>query len=80
MLTSAKASRPGEDDQQSQERPPPLEWVMAIFGLLLVLAMLGVLTYEALGAGESPPDITNRVVAVRPVTGGYLGSVDFLTH
>ncbi len=49
---------------------------MAIFGLLLVLAMLGVLTYEALGAGESPPDIANRVVAVRPVTGGYLVQVE----
>jgi uncharacterized protein (TIGR02588 family) len=76
MVTSSKASQPDEDDQQSQERPPRLEWTVAAFGLLIVLATLGVLTYQALGAGESPADIVNRVVAVRPVTGGHLVQVE----
>lgn len=74
MATSSKASQPHKDDKQKQkqERPPRLEWVTATFGLLVVLATLGALTYEAARGGESPPAIVNRVVAIKPVSGGYL--------
>lgn len=70
------ASEASPQNTQERERPPRSEWVAAGFGLLIVLAVLGVLGYQALGAGESPPDIVNRVVALRPVSGGYLVQVE----
>ncbi len=64
------------DQGQGRESPPLSEWLVAGFGVLIVLAALGFLGYEAVDPGETPPDIVNRTVAIRPTTGGYLVQVE----
>ena len=72
MATSSETPR----ENNRQERAPRSEWIVAGIGLVIVLAVLGVLTYEAAVGGESPPSIVNQVVAVMPATGGYLVQVE----
>lgn len=52
---------------------PALEWIAGGIGLLLVLALLGVIGREAL-AGESDqlPAIEVRVMRVEPVSSGFV--------
>lgn len=49
---------------------------MAVFGLLLVLAALAALTYEAVAGDTSSPDPLIRVTGVHKVQGGYLAQVE----
>jgi uncharacterized protein (TIGR02588 family) len=64
------------DESRERERPPFAEWLVAGFGVLVVLATVGFLGYEAVLGGETPPDIVNRVTAMRPTPGGYLVQVE----
>lgn len=57
------------------ERPPRSEWVVALGGLLVVLGVLGVLTYEAFNGGETPPNVTPKVLSVGRSRGGFLVQV-----
>lgn len=72
MATSSETPQ----ENNGQERPPRSEWIVAGIGFVIVLAVLGVLTYEAALGGESPPSIVNQVVAVKPVSEGYLVQVE----
>lgn len=72
MASSSKAPRQKGNQDQVHEQPPRSEWLVATFGLLVVLVALGVLIYQAVSGGESPPDITIRVVAVQSVGKEYL--------
>lgn len=49
-------------------KPPPaspaLEWISAGLGLIVVLAALGVLVWQGVQGGSTPPDITVRPAGV----------------
>lgn len=51
---------------------PLLEWVIASVGLAIVIAVVGVLIYEAVAGDRSPPDVKLTVQSVRPVQNGFL--------
>ena len=57
--------------------PPParLEWAMGGLGLLLVLAALTVIAFEAFGARE-PAMIEARVTGIRPAGAVWLAEVE----
>jgi uncharacterized protein (TIGR02588 family) len=47
------------------------EYVFGAVGLLLVLALLAFLGYQALGARQGGPELTATVTGVDPVAGGW---------
>jgi uncharacterized protein (TIGR02588 family) len=60
---------------------PLLEWVAAALGLLLTLALLGVIGWEAMkGSGEQPPAVEATVEEVVPVAGGFVVEVTLRNH
>ena len=71
MNTLAKErQRPGdsagsEDEQVAHEAPPPFwEWVVAGFGLLLLVATLGYLTWHAVSSPLTEPQPVIEVLGV----------------
>lgn len=51
---------------------PILEWIAAAFGLLLTLATLGAIGWQALkGGGDQPPAIEATVERITPTAAGY---------
>lgn len=56
--------------------PTRLEWLVAGLGLLLLLAMVGFLLFEAFGAPETPPDLKVEVAGLAAVDAGYLVEFD----
>lgn len=48
-----------------------LEWAVAVLGLLVVLATLGVIVADALRRGNDAPDVTVRADSVRAAAGGW---------
>lgn len=74
-----------EDDRKQQppgrpgNEPPPLwEWVMAGVGLLLLLASLGYLGWQAVAKPHTPPDPVIELLAVEPQSGRFV--VRFRVH
>jgi uncharacterized protein (TIGR02588 family) len=61
--------RSGEQDGGA---PPLWEWVVALFGLALVLGSIGFMAYQAVAVDDSPPDVMVRTDAIRPLNHGYL--------
>lgn len=59
----------------SEPRPPVLEWIMGGVGLLLVLAVLGLILREALAA-PAPADLRLTLHAARPVADGWVAEVE----
>ncbi|GAA0868378.1 hypothetical protein GCM10009116_04900 [Brevundimonas basaltis] len=55
--------------------PALLEWAMGGLGLLLVLAALAVIVFEALRAGE-PARLEARLIGTRPAGAGWLADVE----
>jgi len=51
---------------------PPWEWAFGIAGLVLVVATVVFLGYEAVARHRAPPDITVRAEPAIAVSGGYL--------
>lgn len=51
---------------------PPLEWAVALVGLLFVLSVIGYLLYQAAIGDESPPDLTLTVSDITASAGGYV--------
>ena len=51
---------------------PLLEWVIASGGLAIVIAVVGVLIYEAVAGDRSPPDVKLTVQFVAPLQNGFL--------
>lgn len=56
-------------------RPPVLEWIMGGLGLLLTLAVVGVILREGLSAG-GPPVIEPRLEAVHGGPGAWRAEVE----
>ena len=51
---------------------PPLEWVAASVGFVLVAAALGLLLFKAIQGEKTPPVITVNVVSVVTVQNGFV--------
>jgi uncharacterized protein (TIGR02588 family) len=67
------AARSGEP---AEPGIPALEWIAAAVGLLLIVAMLGVIGWEATkGHGEKPPAVEVVAEKVIGVAGGYVVEV-----
>ena len=68
--------RRGEAQQaNANDAPPPWEWAVALFGLVLVLGSIGFLAYQVVAGDDSPPDVLIRADAILPVKSGYLVQV-----
>ena len=61
--------------ERKPARTPKLEWIAAAIGLVLTLAAIGLVAREALAGDPTPPDITVRLLEIRPVQNGYLVTV-----
>jgi uncharacterized protein (TIGR02588 family) len=64
-----------EQSRRSHTTPntPPLEWIAAAIGLILLIAVLTVIGREALRAGESPsPAIAVHATRIVASEGGYI--------
>jgi uncharacterized protein (TIGR02588 family) len=71
------ADRQKNKQAQSEKNGiPPLEWVVAIVGLVLVLSTIAYLLYQAVAGDESPPNIVLEVNQIIPRESGYLVQVN----
>jgi uncharacterized protein (TIGR02588 family) len=70
-MAREKAAQPGSDEEHG-EYIPPLEWAVAIIGLLLVVGAVGFLIYEGVWGDHSPPDIVLETATVEQRETGYL--------
>jgi uncharacterized protein (TIGR02588 family) len=63
-----------EEDQRSgaNDMPPMWEWVVALFGVVLVLGSIGFMAYQVVAGDDSPPDVLIRTDTILPVETGYL--------
>lgn len=69
-------NQPGPKPNEAAAAPPPLwEWMLAGVGLLLVLACMGYLGFNALQGEPGPPDPVVELVQVRESGGGFLAQV-----
>ena len=65
-----------EGARQTKAQVPALEWFAAGIGLLLTLAMFGVIGWGALkGNGKQPPAVEVTVEQVSPAASGYVAEV-----
>jgi uncharacterized protein (TIGR02588 family) len=72
---SAPSNRERSPGRNTGAEIPPLEWVIGGVGLAIVLAVVGVLLYEAVAGDRSPPDVRLTVQAIVPLQHGYLVKV-----
>ena len=68
-------SGPAEQGKQGGDKTPAAEWFVAGLGLVLVVAAVGFLLYQALAVKGTPPDITLAIEATSEVQQGYLVTV-----
>ena len=60
---------------------PALEWIAAGIGLLLTLAILGVMAWQAIAGGtEPPPAVEVRIAQVVAVRSGYAVEIELSNH
>lgn len=60
-------SHPDAGDQSLQEEPPSAwEWLVAAIGLVLLVASIGYLTYDAVAGNGDVPVPTLRVTGIEP--------------
>ena len=62
-------SHASSDNQDGERREPPpsaWEWFAAAIGLLLLLASIGYLAYDAVTEREEPPSPAIRITAIEP--------------
>ena len=50
---------------------PPWMWGIAVLGLILVLASITFMLYEAVGGDSSPANVTVHVLTTQPTSSGY---------
>ena len=61
-----------QEDKRQVNGIPPLEWAVAVVGLLLVLSTIGYLLYQAVAGDESPPNFAFVVHEIVEREGGFL--------
>lgn len=61
-----------EKNQGRQRETPVWEWIIAAFGLILVVAATGTTLYRAVTEESTPPILEFSVEAIVPTANGYL--------
>lgn len=74
----AKNSEETGQNNEQNKKTPALEWMIAAFGLVLVVGTIGFLVYQAFKDKNSPPDLLVQTDAVVKIENGYL--VKFSVH
>ena len=61
-------------DTRKQDETPVLEWISAAIGLVLTVAMLGFIGWQALSGagGATTPALSVQAGRIHPTAGGYL--------
>lgn len=82
---SERETRDSESDEQAKQSDTPrgisaIEWAVAAVGLLIVAGVIVFLVNEALSDDGKPPSLTFDVIAVEPVSGGYVVQVSALNE
>jgi uncharacterized protein (TIGR02588 family) len=63
----------GQHDKRQDSGTPVLEWIAAAIGLILTLAMLGFIGWQAWkSTGEELPAIEVRIQRIVPAAGGFV--------
>ena len=65
----------GDERKSATGRKPLLEWAAASLGLILLLALLGFIGWQAVQAPNGPPAVTVSTGRVSQVLGGYVVNV-----
>ena len=66
---------PRQKAKAAVETRPVLQWTMAAIGVLVTLAVIGIVLWEALQPA-APPILGARIVAVTSSAGGYLAEIE----
>jgi uncharacterized protein (TIGR02588 family) len=76
-MEGGSAAAQGRDRKEAGRRPrvSPIEKLTAGIGLAMIGVAAGTMGYEALLGSSTPPDIGVEVVAVRPITDGFLAEI-----
>lgn len=61
----------GKDGEEAQEITI-YEWIAAALGCILVFGSISFMTYKAITATDTPPDLTVKMKSVEKVQAGYL--------
>lgn len=69
---SSSSQRKTRSGMNSSSEIPTLEWVVGALGLLIVLAAVGVLIFEATVGDNSPPDVKLTVQSIVERPHGFL--------
>ena len=64
------------DQNREHRRNSPLEWLVAGFGLVLVVGAVGFMLFRAFADTHTPPNVQLRVLDVTASKGGYLVRVE----
>ncbi|RZU31066.1 hypothetical protein [Blastococcus saxobsidens] len=67
----ADTSQDGQQQDDSGERTTPGEYVLGALGGLVVLLLLGFLTYQAVAVRESDPALSVSVTSIEAAGDGY---------
>lgn len=67
-----ESKKTGEQANRRHIEPPVWEWIIAGFGLILVVAALSTILYRAITEETKPPILEISFEAPQPVANGYL--------
>lgn len=68
----------GSEQQSERDQISPAEWAVAVFGALIVIALIGFLVYDALRDENLPPLLETSIESIEPSGDAYL--VEFLVQ
>lgn len=68
----------GSEQQSERDQISLAEWAVAVFGALIVIALIGFLVYDALRDENQPPLLETSIESIEPSGDAYL--VEFLVQ
>lgn len=68
----------GSEQQSERDQISLAEWAVAVFGALIVIALIGFLVYDALRDENLPPLLETSIESIEPSGDAYL--VEFLVQ
>ena len=68
----------GSEQQSERDQISSAEWAVAVFGALIVIALIGFLVYDALRDENLPPLLETSIESIEPSGDAYL--VEFLVQ